>query len=46
MRGRAAEKAARDKAVAIVENPALASAEGALWSPTFSRHRRPDADLG
>jgi hypothetical protein len=37
MRARAAEKAARDEAVAVVErwNAALTSGRGALWSPTI-----------
>ena len=37
MRARAAEKAARDEAVAVVErrNAALAAGRGALWSPTI-----------
>src|SRR5215470_809808 len=37
MRERAAQKAARDQAVAVVErwNAALASGNGVLWSPTI-----------
>jgi hypothetical protein len=37
MRARAAEKAGRDEAVAVVErwNAALAAGRGALWSPTI-----------
>src|SRR5215471_18261160 len=37
MRARAAEKAARDEAVRVVErwNAALAAGRGALWSPTI-----------
>jgi hypothetical protein len=37
MRARAAEKAGRDEAVAVVErwNAALTSGRGALWSPTI-----------
>ena len=37
LRERAAEKAARDQAVAVVErwNAALASGNGVLWSPTI-----------